>query len=68
MEFLTLQRVVEGFNAPINEEQAWAVCYQCGKILQIQKETSSICRKLSGLRSVKIYKDGSVEGVDTEGY
>lgn len=33
-ENLTLQRVLEAFNAPINEEQAWAVCYQCARHLR----------------------------------
>ena len=33
MEALTLQSILEAFNAPINEEQAWAVCFQCAKFL-----------------------------------
>ena len=32
---LTLQGILEAFNAPINEEQAWAVCFQCAGHLLI---------------------------------
>lgn len=32
-ENLSLQRILEAFNAPINEEQGWAVCYQCAVYL-----------------------------------
>lgn len=34
MENITLQQILEAFCAPINEEQAWAVCYQCARNLQ----------------------------------
>ena len=30
-ELLSLQDVVHAFNNSINEEQAWAVCYQCAQ-------------------------------------
>ena len=34
METSNLQDILEGFNAPINEEQTWAVCYQCANFLR----------------------------------
>jgi len=33
MNGVPLQKILEAFNAPINEEQAWAVCYQCARYL-----------------------------------
>ncbi|ESO01371.1 hypothetical protein HELRODRAFT_192317 [Helobdella robusta] len=34
MESCTLHKILESFNAPINEDQAWAVCFQCAKFVQ----------------------------------
>uniref|UniRef100_H2ZQL7 KIND domain-containing protein n=1 Tax=Ciona savignyi TaxID=51511 RepID=H2ZQL7_CIOSA len=34
---MNLKEIVECFNAPIKEEQAWAVCHQCGKYLKKQE-------------------------------
>ncbi|KAM3873493.1 protein spire homolog 1 [Diretmus argenteus] len=33
MEGLTLEEILRLYNQPINEEQAWAVCYQCCRTL-----------------------------------
>lgn len=44
MENLSLQKILEAFNSPINEEQAWAVCYQCAKYLKGPTDGSIIDR------------------------
>uniref|UniRef100_A0A3B5AIY2 Protein spire homolog 1-like n=1 Tax=Stegastes partitus TaxID=144197 RepID=A0A3B5AIY2_9TELE len=58
---LSLEEILRLYNQPINEEQAWAVCYQCCRTLAR--------RKISGSGDVRIQKDGSVrvEHQDCEG-
>uniref|UniRef100_A0A3B5MTG7 KIND domain-containing protein n=1 Tax=Xiphophorus couchianus TaxID=32473 RepID=A0A3B5MTG7_9TELE len=46
-EDLSLEEILRLYSQPINEEQAWAVCYQC-------------CQTISGPGDVRIQKDGSV--------
>lgn len=59
---ISLQGILEGFNAPVNEEQAWALFYQCADFLQQQWERSH-CFTFSGLNSVKLSKDGLVSEI-----
>ena len=60
----TLKHILESFNAPLNEEQAWGICYQCAKFLENQwiKNTQS-CFKFNGVESVALGKDGVVQSV-----
>ena len=61
MDNVTLLKVLEGFNAPLNEEQAWAVCFQCAKHLASKWEGSPMeCHAFKDVQSVLLAKDGSV--------
>ena len=63
MDTLNLLQILEVFNAPINEEQAWAVCYQCAKYLQKAWSERSVDNGLpcfSCLDAVVLSKDGTV--------
>uniref|UniRef100_A0A672MQ54 Protein spire homolog 1-like n=1 Tax=Sinocyclocheilus grahami TaxID=75366 RepID=A0A672MQ54_SINGR len=51
---LSLDEILHLYKQPINEEQAWAVCYQC---CRSSREDSAGTR---GAEHVRIYKDGSV--------
>ena len=65
MEKLTLLNVLEAFNAPVNEEQAWAICYQCAKHLQANwNEIPKDCFKFNEVQAVEIGKDGSIIGIN----
>lgn len=60
--FFTLHRIMESFSAPINEEQAWAMCYQLVKHLKSQwKQDPSNCWCVAGPEAVNVGHDGSVE-------
>ena len=63
MDIISLQGILEAFNAPINEEQSWAVCYQCALYFQNEWERSH-CFTFSGLQSVQLSKDGIVAKVN----
>ena len=61
MESLTLQSVLEAFNAPLNEEQSWAIAYQCAIQLQKQwEDCPTECFRFNGIHSVDVQKDGTV--------
>ncbi|KAM6910469.1 protein spire homolog 1 [Xenentodon cancila] len=73
-EDLSLEQILKLYNQPINEEQAWAVCYQCCRTLAkgprgrrssatsaASGATSAAATpKISGPEDVRIQKDGSV--------
>uniref|UniRef100_A0AAV2MB10 KIND domain-containing protein n=1 Tax=Knipowitschia caucasica TaxID=637954 RepID=A0AAV2MB10_KNICA len=69
-EELSLEEILRLYNQPINEEQAWAVCFQCCRTMAMgyraSRSTStatgaSSCPgKISGLRDVMILKDGAI--------
>ncbi|XP_059412529.1 protein spire homolog 1 isoform X2 [Carassius carassius] len=62
---LCLEEILTLYSQPINEEQAWAVCYQCCRWLtqkQRRKETGgSPPGRIAGPGDVKIRKDGTVK-------
>ncbi|XP_073677945.1 protein spire homolog 1 isoform X8 [Garra rufa] len=62
---LCLEEILALYSQPINEEQAWAVCYQCCRWLtqkQRRKETGgSLPGRISGPGDVRIRKDGTVK-------
>lgn len=79
---LSLEDILGLYSQPINEEQAWAVCYQCcrtlAKALRGRRRSSAattgassaaLPRRISGPGDVRIQKDGSVrvEHQDCEG-
>ena len=61
MEGLTLKNILNSFNAPLNESQAWAVCYQCGTyLLDLWQNSPEQCQRFNGVTAVYISKDGNV--------
>ncbi|XP_017268634.1 protein spire homolog 1 isoform X2 [Kryptolebias marmoratus] len=78
-EDLSLEEILKLYSQPINEEQAWAVCYQCCRTLaEAHRGSRSSAAagaspapaaapgKISGPGDVRIGKDGSVR-VDHHG-
>ena len=64
MNNLTLKSVLEVFDAPINEEQAWAVCYQCANYLfEKWKTDQSQCFRFKRINSIYINKDGTISTI-----
>lgn len=67
---LSLEEILKLYNQPINEEQAWAVCYQCSRTMAKghRRRNSSAAagpasvadRRIEGPGDVRIKKDGSV--------
>lgn len=72
---LSLEEILGLYGQPINEEQAWAVCYQCCRTLaKGHRSRRSSCaaagassaaaaaapRRISGPGDVRIQRDGSV--------
>ncbi|XP_018412346.1 PREDICTED: protein spire homolog 1 isoform X3 [Nanorana parkeri] len=53
---LSLEEILDLYNQPINEEQAWAVCYQCCASLRADEKR----RKIAGASEIRIRKDGAV--------
>lgn len=62
VDFVCLQDVLQSFNNSINEEQAWAVCYQCANYF-VQNSTQECFRDLYyyGLHAIRISKDGDLK-------
>lgn len=68
---VSLQDILRLYNQPINEEQAWAVCYQCCRTLaqkQRRKRLKSVGasavyypRRIEGPGDVMIWRDGTVK-------
>lgn len=81
VESLSLEEILRLYSQPINEEQAWAVCYQCCRTLakghrsrgssSAAAGASSVAApmRILGPEDVRIQKDGSVrvEHRDCEG-
>ncbi|XP_072316908.1 protein spire homolog 1 isoform X5 [Eucyclogobius newberryi] len=71
-EELSLEEILKLYNQPINEEQAWAVCFQCCRTMargyrasrRSSTETGASSAaspgKISGPGDVMILKDGSI--------
>ncbi|XP_035385218.1 protein spire homolog 1 isoform X3 [Electrophorus electricus] len=67
-EELSLEDILTLYNQPINEEQAWAVCYQCCRSLAQKSHSKStnapgveLARRIEGPSDVRICKDGTVK-------
>ncbi|XP_068179809.1 protein spire homolog 1 isoform X2 [Antennarius striatus] len=76
-EGLSLEDILRLYGQPINEEQAWAVCYQCCRTLArghrgcrrssaVDGASSAAPMRISGPTDVRIQRDGSVK-VDHRG-
>lgn len=67
---VSLEEILKLYSQPINEEQAWAVCYQCCRTLaQKHRRKSSKSarasavdypRRIEGPGDVRIWRDGTV--------
>ncbi|XP_068093239.1 protein spire homolog 1 isoform X5 [Hyperolius riggenbachi] len=57
---LSLLEILDLYNQPINEEQAWAVCYQCCAALRAASAGGGKRTKLSEASEIRIRRDGAV--------
>lgn len=58
---VSLKNILKSFNTPINEEYAWALCYQCAKCFQEAfEEDREKCCSVTDLEHVLLHKDGAV--------
>ncbi|XP_032149321.1 protein spire homolog 1 isoform X2 [Sapajus apella] len=57
---LSLEEILRLYNQPINEEQAWAVCYQCcGSLRAAARRRQPGCRVRSAAQ-IRVWRDGAV--------
>ncbi|TNN29025.1 Protein spire 2 [Liparis tanakae] len=56
---LSLEEVLKSYEQPINEEQAWAVCYQCCSGLRAPRPGGA-GRRLTDPSSLLLHRDGTV--------
>ncbi|XP_033856586.2 protein spire homolog 1 isoform X2 [Acipenser ruthenus] len=65
-EGLSLEEILKLYNQPINEEQAWAVCYQCcesllqGSRRRHSRGAGGYARRIAGAADVRVRRDGTV--------
>lgn len=60
-ECVSLSDILISFNAPISEEHAWALCYQCAKCFKYAHLSNrEKCRLVKSLEQVILHKDGYV--------
>ncbi|XP_039195198.1 protein spire homolog 1 isoform X3 [Crotalus tigris] len=60
-EALSLEEILKLYNQPINEEQAWAVCYQCcGSLRAGGRRGESLIRRVESPADIRIWRDGTV--------
>lgn len=58
---LSLEEILLLYNQPINEEQAWAVCYQCcGSLRDAVASSSQPCHRVRSAGQIRIWRDGAV--------
>ncbi|KAL0961708.1 hypothetical protein UPYG_G00330660 [Umbra pygmaea] len=70
-EELSLEEILSLYSQPINEEQAWAVCYQCCRTLaqnhrrrnsqNVGASVDGLVRRIDGPGDVRIQRDGTVK-------
>lgn len=58
---VSLENILISFNAPISEEHAWALCYQCARCFSnaLQSDRKR-CFEVGELEHVLLHKDGQV--------
>ncbi|XP_074532976.1 protein spire homolog 2 [Halichoeres trimaculatus] len=71
---LSLEEVLKSYEQPINEEQAWAVCYQCCSGLRAPRPPAGRVSRVKDPSSILLQRDGTVllqqeprENDDTDG-
>ncbi|XP_048363569.1 protein spire homolog 1 isoform X2 [Sphaerodactylus townsendi] len=58
---LSLEEILRLYNQPINEEQAWAVCYQCcGSLRARLRRREPPGGRVDSPADIRIWKDGAV--------
>ncbi|XP_054476217.1 protein spire homolog 2 [Anoplopoma fimbria] len=57
---LSLEEVLKSYEQPINEEQAWAVCYQCCSGLRVPRPPDGRLRRVKDPSSILLQRDGTV--------
>ena len=57
---LSLEEVLKSYEQPINEEQAWAVCYQCCSALRVPRPTAWRVCLVKDPSSILLHRDGTV--------
>uniref|UniRef100_A0A3B4WVV6 Spire-type actin nucleation factor 2 n=1 Tax=Seriola lalandi dorsalis TaxID=1841481 RepID=A0A3B4WVV6_SERLL len=57
---LSLEEVLKSYEQPINEEQAWAVCYQCCSGLRVPRPPAGRVSQVKDPSSILLHKDGTV--------
>ncbi|XP_056596499.1 protein spire homolog 2 isoform X1 [Triplophysa dalaica] len=60
MRELSLEEVVKCYEQPINEEQAWAVCYQCCRELKPPRPNTVVQFLIPDLSAIILHRDGTV--------
>ncbi|XP_054443304.1 protein spire homolog 1 isoform X2 [Pteronotus mesoamericanus] len=58
---LSLEEILLLYNQPINEEQAWAVCYQCcGSLRAAVSGSCQPRRRVRSAAQIRVWRDGAV--------
>nr|XP_046251200.1 protein spire homolog 2 [Scatophagus argus] len=57
---LSLEEVLKSYEQPINEEQAWAVCYQCCSGLRVPRPPTARVSRVKDPSSILLHRDGTV--------
>lgn len=57
---MSLEEVLKSYEQPINEEQAWAVCYQCCRGLSLPRPPAGALRRVTDPSSILLHRDGTV--------
>ncbi|KAM7003281.1 protein spire homolog 2 isoform 1-T1 [Tautogolabrus adspersus] len=57
---LSLEEVLKSYEQPINEEQAWAVCYQCCSGLRVPRPPARRVSRVKDPSSILLQRDGTV--------
>lgn len=57
---LSLEEVLKSYEQPINEEQAWAVCYQCCSGLRVPRPPPGRVSRVKDPSSILLHRDGTV--------
>ncbi|XP_039990178.1 protein spire homolog 2 isoform X2 [Xiphias gladius] len=57
---LSLEEVLKSYEQPINEEQAWAVCYQCCSGLRLPRPPAERVSQVKDPSSILLHRDGTV--------
>ncbi|KAM3870014.1 protein spire homolog 2 [Diretmus argenteus] len=57
---LSLEEVLKSYQQPINEEQAWAVCYQCCSGLRVPRPHAGRVYPVKDPSSILLRRDGTI--------